>query len=417
MNDTISKKTQIRRFVTSALRTVDDVAQVLPHIIAKPSIYQVAAIGLRSLKLIERLRGREGFDYNGLELIPHSLKDLYRVATTHGKSATIHEREQENIVEITLHGVSMVWDVSSSADPEGPYVRDRAAAFAALGRVLWEHYGARIRVEPTENYDEKGHNDEYVIERDEQVQPLPSQLATKLSERIRKFRAAGYSRALLIVGPPGTGKSTCMRAIVAELGGMSLRVSLQRVSMSSLVDICAFMRPDFVLIEDIDRSELEHHLESIERLRMYTHVLMATCNEQHQIEAAARRPGRFDEVYSITTADKSIIDALLAGIPKGDARKLAEGLPAAFIDEFVRRAKVLGPDIAAREVEALAERADSMFRRKMIRRRKKVRLQKQASEATVAPLDLVNDGSTDQAPVLAEKQAVRGRGSSRVSGQ
>jgi len=387
MTDWSILKAKAKRATKTALSAIEEVAEVLPHITGKPSVYQLGALGLRGMRMFEKMRGKTGFDFGKLFRLPHGIQGLFRICKAHGKVTVLEERDEGGVVEILVGDVCTYWDVDGRDSAEGPFVDDVDAAYVAIGRMLWEHFGSRIRVDPLENGSYS-----YRLSSDDNTTVLTSEMAEWLTARVQMFREAGFSRAIILNGPPGTGKSCCARAVASQVGGMSLRVPVSKMDISIAVDLSRILRPDFMIIEDIDRSEMENSLDDVERLRLYVRVVIATTNNHRCLPDAMLRPGRFDEVYRISNPDPEVLKVMLEGVPKGPARKKAETLPAAFISEFVRRAKVLGVKVAASELMVLAERADSGFRR-TARRKRKVRKNKRAAKpvADIASSAEVND--------------------------
>jgi AAA+ superfamily predicted ATPase len=148
-------------------------------------------------------------------------------------------------------------------------------------------------------------------------------LAGTLKDAIRadfqKFLAAreryeslglAWRRGALFLGPPGNGKTHCVRALVRELGVPSLYVQSLRSQhytseqlLKTVFDRARKLRPVILIFEDLDalvteenRSFFLNQLDGFEKnLGM---VVLATSNHPERIDPALLdRPSRFDRKY------------------------------------------------------------------------------------------------------------------------
>ncbi len=74
----------------------------------------------------------------------------------------------------------------------------------------------------------------------------------------RRYVANGKSRTYMIYGRPGTGKSSFALAFADRLGTRILRIDAQsfaRVSVSDVVFIIEALRPEFIMVDDVDKAE------------------------------------------------------------------------------------------------------------------------------------------------------------------
>jgi SpoVK/Ycf46/Vps4 family AAA+-type ATPase len=69
---------------------------------------------------------------------------------------------------------------------------------------------------------------------------------------------------------------------------------------------------------------------------------------------ALLRPGRFDEVVTFDSLDRELLVELLG--TDADLADQLEGLPIAYVREFVARLRVLGRNAALEELAELTER-------------------------------------------------------------
>ena len=122
---------------------------------------------------------------------------------------------------------------------------------------------------------------------------------------IQKCRQESLSRSFMLVGPPGTGKSSMALTVAQKISKRILRVdpSVARVFGSIEFDfLIKNLRPDVIIFDDFDRAALSHDSEHLlfllENMKNQTPqlVIFATVNEFYRLDKALVRPGRFDEI-------------------------------------------------------------------------------------------------------------------------
>jgi cell division protease FtsH len=182
----------------------------------------------------------------------------------------------------------------------------------------------------------------------------------------------GVRRGVLLVGPPGTGKSAVSAVVAQELhadGFTVVYVEAKAGTMLLTVVIEELQRwggPVLLVLEDVDLwcrdrshsgggglSELLQAMDIDPESRILT---LASTNDAGVLDAAAIRTGRFDAILEVPYPDRgaaaAILAALLGGIPGGDgvdtaavAAALPERTSGSDIREIVRRA-VLGGGVS-----------------------------------------------------------------------
>jgi AAA+ superfamily predicted ATPase len=148
-------------------------------------------------------------------------------------------------------------------------------------------------------------------------------LARSLKQQIRddfkRFLAArtayeehglAWRRGALFLGPPGNGKTHCLRALVRELGVPALyvqsikaRYETEEANLKRVFDRARQLRPCVLVLEDLDalvnrenRSFFLNQLDGFEK--NVGLIVLATTNHPERIDPAIMdRPSRFDRKY------------------------------------------------------------------------------------------------------------------------
>lgn len=197
---------------------------------------------------------------------------------------------------------------------------------------------------------------EFVV--DDLVDAMPSELAQNYASKFRRAFAVNENRALLLFGPPGSGKSTMARQIASDLGLKSFRLCVEDIDNDTkfLFDLISLFNPDAIIFDDFDRSCQDgSQLELIAHLRKKVKLLIATANDRNAIDEALLRPERFDELGFVDVLDDTIIKKIL-GDYADEAFEIVRHWPVAFIQEYCRRRKWLSEDEAKDSFIELAER-------------------------------------------------------------
>ncbi len=208
---------------------------------------------------------------------------------------------------------------------------------------------------------------------------IPTNLIDVLTTRIGSFREAGLPRSYMLVGAPGTGKTTCVQHITRTLGLRSLRVPIGELCRSlgiggdpntgpvkkagegndalPLGTLVLAARPDIIILDDLDRAPdyvQDELLDFMELARKSVSIIIASVNNPEKLSAALKRPRRIDDHLEVPALELETVKGIL-----GDQADLAEAMadwPVAYLMEFMDRVRVLGPKAARGEVVELERR-------------------------------------------------------------
>lgn len=268
------------------------------------------------------------------------------------------------IYSADIDGVDIFWAESPQIEIDGPWVKaeeiDRI--YISVGDLIWDKIGSNHCQAMEDNDGGYKFVNDTLAEK-----TLPSEIAKETVVKIKRYLdhpevGPTITRSLLFYGKPGSGKSTCVRAIAQDLKMRSLRLSFFAIDSdisTTLIPSLKILQPQVVIIDDVDRTgDQELLLEQLETFRQHVRVILATCNNPSQMDSAILRPGRFDEAIQLEKLDADVI-ALMIGedVPHEYREKLGE-MPIAYLNEFSLCRKVLGDKEAFARVEELHGRIE-----------------------------------------------------------
>ena len=130
-----------------------------------------------------------------------------------------------------------------------------------------------------------------------------------------KARGLGTSTGVLLVGPPGTGKTQLGTVVANELLGRTTVLvpgtDVTEHLLTELFDLAADLSPCLILMDDLDLIAGERGHTNPHRLREFLNVMdggladrsgvvvIASTNDHRKIDKAARRSSRFDTVIKM----------------------------------------------------------------------------------------------------------------------
>lgn len=179
---------------------------------------------------------------------------------------------------------------------------------------------------------------------------------------IQKFREESIPRSLMLVGEPGTGKSSFAIAVARKISNRIVKIDptmAHRFTTTEFDFLLENLRPDVIIFDDFDRAAMMHEshallflLENIKNKFPKT-VVFATVNYFDKLDKALLRPGRFDEIIWFDLPEENIRAEILCkylidnNISYDDAfiksvAEKTEGLTPVYIKELCIRMRHKG---------------------------------------------------------------------------
>src|SRR5262245_38074369 len=298
---------------------------------------------------------------NGLWLLREERGPYAVVLSQHddyGRGTNLHVEIAAPPGELGVALCSRVFDALEARLSKGSCYRGRVLSLEAS--YQYSGHAGRIRVHTLEN-----------VERDEVILPEATLQALErnvltFAEQRPALRALGLSgqKGLLFHGPPGTGKTHCIRYLARRLAAPTtlLITAEQMGALPEYMALARLLQPALLVIEDADliardRSArdsacdevmLNRLLNELDGLRERADVFFVlTTNRPETLEPAlANRPGRIDQTIEFPLPDQALRRRLIAlyartlPVPAALADDLArrtDGASPAFIKEFMRR--------------------------------------------------------------------------------
>lgn len=171
-----------------------------------------------------------------------------------------------------------------------------------------------------------------------------------LSKRLDLYGKIGQtSRALLLVGPPGTGKSTIAQRLALHRGGRIFKISPVSedadLDINLITGLIELLQPSATILDDLDKLRSSYSLlQIVEAIRVIPNsLLIATINDLNQINEGLRRPERFDDIILYdalgepyhTEHVKYLCEQHQTSINLEEAVESTRGLPPVYVKEAI----------------------------------------------------------------------------------
>jgi len=186
-------------------------------------------------------------------------------------------------------------------------------------------------------------------------------------------RGLGTSSGVLLVGPPGTGKTQLGTVVAAELvGRVTVLVPGAHASehyLTELFELAGHLSPSLVLMDDLDLIAGERGTMNPHKLREFLNVMdggladrsgvvvVASTNDHKRVDKAAQRSSRFDTVIKLEPPSydgrlailRRYLDWCDSALELEAVARATDGATGADLKELVRHAVLETDDVITTE--------------------------------------------------------------------
>lgn len=191
----------------------------------------------------------------------------------------------------------------------------------------------------------------------------------RIADRVMRFEKAGYKRNLMLLGPPGCGKTSIAQQIALHIGRFTINVDSSMLATVLIQLITAFFHNAILICDDFDRyhGDTQALLSSLEKTGS---SLIVTCNTVYGFDKAAVRVGRIDEIIDVPKPDAEMRKRLFlhfarhtGDVPISETEmdtivEATDGFTPAEMREVVKCYKVLGFEDSRLEITRIKRQSE-----------------------------------------------------------
>lgn len=380
------------------LEILGDLANIVVHISARPRPKDYAAIGMASaglaMKLRQKIKSKEKglqnwFENNEIETwyIGLALKEfLYQISDNieiieesgddrvlavcfgQEKIYICFEPIKKNRSELASAESSNTWDKHEMCLARWGVKPARSAAlFMVIKEKCWSFSNSHMYLSQDSGLIYKKYKSYDDYKETKFIKTMQGKI-----DLARKHDFLG--RGFLVLGKPGTGKTTGIDYILAKFKKRTLRVNMDFLDynrsnnisrqlktdfyFSDMVDLVTLTKPECIIFDDLDyvmEWNQKRLLHLFEELIYGGSIVMATVNDKSKILEAVQRPGRLDELIEIDGIDINVLQILVDEDDLVHQDKLRQ-IPISHLKEFLKRKKMYSADEALAFVEQYLEK-------------------------------------------------------------